>query len=62
MSDDYLKVRAGFVAKGTSFRRWCQTNGIKRENGRAAMLGLWKGPKGQEVRRRLLKESGVAQP
>lgn len=60
MSDDYLKVRAGFIAQGISFSRWCRKNGILRENARKAMLGQWKGPKGQEVRRRLLRESGAA--
>lgn len=62
MNDDYLKVRAGFVARGTSLNRWCQQNGILRENARDALKGIWKGPKGQKVRARLLKESGAGRP
>ncbi|KAB2927397.1 MAG: hypothetical protein F9K25_14305 [Candidatus Contendobacter sp.] len=60
MNDDYLKVRAGFIAQGISFNRWCRQNGVLRENARKAMLGQWAGPKGREVRQRLLREAGVA--
>lgn len=62
MKDEYLKIRAGFIAQGTSFRRWCVENGIKRQNATKAAIGEWAGPKGQEIRRRLLKESGADRP
>lgn len=55
---DLLKVRAGFVAKGTSLHRWCQEHGIKSENATKALKGSWNGPRARELRAKLLKASG----
>jgi hypothetical protein len=41
----YAAVRAGFVRQGTTFNRWCQSHGVRRENARKALLGEWRGPK-----------------
>lgn len=62
MTDDYLKVRAGFVARGDSLNRWCRKNGVLRQSAEKALLGIWKGPKGQAMRQRLLREAGVSRP
>lgn len=59
MSNEYLKVRIGFIANGTSFNRWCQQNGIKRQNAQKALVRKWNGPKGRAVRQQLLTAAGV---
>ena len=58
--DLHLKVRAAFVARGTSFKRWCLDNGIKPTNARDALIGRWNGPKGQALRARIGHAAGVA--
>lgn len=62
MNKEYLKIKAGFILRGTSLAGWCKAHGTDPSNARKALLGIWKGPKGQEVRRRLLKESGADRP
>ena len=46
----YLKVRAGFIARGTSLHKWCDEQGIKPSNARIALIGGWDGPKGKALR------------
>lgn len=41
----YLKVRLAFISRGTSLHAWCGANGIAMQNARAALIGLWQGPK-----------------
>ena len=41
----YNAVLGAFRAQGTSYARWCDDNGISRENARAALYGVWRGPK-----------------
>ena len=55
----YNRVRGAFVAKGSSLKRWCQENGTHPSNARSALTGNWNGPRGQEMRRRLIKEAGL---
>lgn len=57
--DLHLKVRAAFVARGTSFKRWCIDNDIKPSNARDALIGRWNGKKGQEMRAKIVKAAGV---
>jgi hypothetical protein len=54
-------VRAGFVAKGTSFTRWCIENDVTRQNARTALLGGWNGPKAQALRARIVAASTTAE-
>ncbi len=56
----YNGVRAAFIQQGTSLARWCATRRrrIYRENARAALLGIWRGPKAQRLVRRLIRASG----
>ena len=56
---EYLKVRVQFIAQGTSLNRWCEANGVKRQNARKALTGEWAGPKGQAMRQRLLHAAGL---
>ena len=41
----YLEVRLAFLSRGTSLHAWCVANGVAMQNARAALLGLWRGPK-----------------
>ena len=43
------KVRAAFVARGTSFHAWCKKEGIDPHNARKAILGQWTGPKADTI-------------
>jgi len=55
-SKDLLaKVRAGFVAQGTSLNRWCAEHGVLYPNARQVLIGTWNGPKGQDLRLRLVE-------
>lgn len=58
----YLKVRGGFVSRGTSLGAWCRQNNLQPANVRAALTGAWDGPKGREVRRRAVRDSGISRP
>ncbi|HFL6954555.1 TPA: hypothetical protein ACG4O9_000831 [Stenotrophomonas maltophilia] len=58
--DLHLKVRTAFVSKGTSLRGWCVENGVPPQNARDVLIGRWNGPKGQALRRRLLKAAGLS--
>lgn len=58
--DLYNMVRAGFVARGTTLHGWCRSQGISMGNARDCLLGAWNGPKGREMRTRLIKESGIS--
>lgn len=55
----YASVKASFVSKESSLHKWCLAKGVKRQNARDALLGIWKGQKGKELRDLLIKESGV---
>lgn len=55
------KVRAGFIAQGTSFSGYCEDNNINRPNARQALLGAWDGPAGRALRAQLVKAANVEQ-
>ena len=57
--DLHRKVRAGFVSKGTSLKRWCIDQAITPSNACDALIGRWNGPKGVALRNRLIKAAGV---
>ena len=54
------RVRAAFVARGTSFHAWCTQNGIDSHNARKAVLGIWPGPKAQAIIEKIESEPGKA--
>lgn len=54
----YRQIKAGFCLKGLSFKDGCETAGVKRENARKALFGLWNGPKAVEARSRLYGAAG----
>ena len=43
------KVRAAFVARGTSFHAWCKSKGLDPHNARKAVIGTWTGPKARKI-------------
>lgn len=57
--DLHLKVRAAFVARGTSLKAWCQAEGIPFSNARDVLIGSWNGPKGKALRARIVSAAGA---
>lgn len=55
----YAEVRGAFVRKGETFTAWCRENGLNPSNTRLALLGGWDGPKGQAIKKRAIKASGL---
>jgi hypothetical protein len=55
----YLAVRGGFIIQGTTFTKWCKQNSIHPTSARLALLGGWSGPKGKELRARLVNASSI---
>jgi len=56
----YLEVRAGFVTQGTTLTGWCRQHEVNPTNARAALAGIWNGPKGKKLRAELIKASGMS--
>lgn len=56
----YVKVRQGFVGQNTSLNRFCTENDITRQHAEASLKGMWNGPKGKDMRNRLIEASGIA--
>lgn len=59
--DLHKRVRAGFLLQGTSLTEWCRANGTHISNARGALLGTWNGPKGREMRTRIVKAARIEQ-
>ena len=57
----YIRVRQGFVGQSSSLNRFCTDNGISRRNAEACLKGMWNGPKGVEMRNRLIEAAGIAE-
>lgn len=55
----YNKVRGAFIAQGRTLKDWAAQNKTHQSNVRSALTGMWDGPKGREMRRRLIKEAGL---
>lgn len=55
----YAKVRAAFVARGSSLAAWCRANDVQRQYARAVLLRERDGPSARDLRRLLLQAAGV---
>lgn len=55
------RVRAGFVAQGSSLHRWCEEHDVRNPNARQAIIGAWNGPKGAALRNRILQAAGITE-
>lgn len=53
----YNRVRAGFILQNTSLGEWCRNHGVIQSNAKACLHGSWGGPKGNELRKRLIHAS-----
>lgn len=54
-----LEVRIGFMRQGTTLNGWCRDNGVLIGAARQALMGVWDGPKGRAMRRRIVRASGA---
>lgn len=54
-----LEVRIGFIRQGTTLNAWCRDNGVLIGAARQALIGVWDGPKGRAMRRRIVRASGA---
>lgn len=59
--DLLLLVRVGFIRQGTTFTAWCNSNKINKSNARQAVLGSWDGPKGSQLRRRIVRAARIGE-
>lgn len=55
----YKKIRAAFVADGSSLHSWCQENGVAMQNARSAILGTWNGPKATALVEQIKSAVGI---
>lgn len=55
----YLRVKAGFVRQGTSITSYAKDIGITQVSLRNALLGVWNGPKGKAMRRRVAEAANI---
>jgi hypothetical protein len=60
VGDDLMKkIRIGFIEQGTSFNAWCIAHNVSRTNATQAIYGAWNGPKGREMRERIMRAAGI---
>ncbi|HEL7676555.1 TPA: hypothetical protein UL918_000912 [Stenotrophomonas maltophilia] len=57
--DLHKRVRAGFLLQGTTLTQWCRENGTHISNARGALLGTWDGPKGRDMRSRIVRAARI---
>jgi hypothetical protein len=55
----YDQVRAAFILQGATLGEWCRENDIKQPSAKSCLFGTWDGPKGRELRDRIIKESNI---
>ena len=55
----FLALKAAFIIQGTSFAAWCKANGFKSTNAKGALLGVYAGPKSQEIINKAIQDSKV---
>lgn len=55
----YVRVRAAFVARGSSLAAWCRANDVHRQYARAVLLHERDGPAARDLRWLLLQAAGV---
>lgn len=53
------RIRASFIAQGTSLKAWCEERGVKHQNACKAALGTWKGPKAAALIEEMMQATGV---
>ena len=58
----YQTIRGSFVMHGTTLTQWCRANDVNPTAARATLVGAWNGPKGRELREKLIQASGILSP
>jgi len=58
-ADLYNRVRAGFILQGSNLSAWCKEQGLHPTNAKACLVGMWGGPKGTELRERILRDAKI---
>lgn len=53
------RIRAGFVVQGTSLTAWCKERGVRHQNARKALDGVWTGPKAAALVEEILQAAGA---
>lgn len=61
VEERYRHVRGGLIRNGTSLNAWCRARGLRHQNARAALLGLWTGPKAEKLVAEVMQAAGVGQ-
>ncbi len=56
----YARVRAGFVAKGSSLNQWCKANGVEHRSARMVLIGAWNGNKSRVLRAEIIKNVEIS--
>lgn len=56
----FSQIRAGFIAQGTSYSKWCRENGVSRQNAKLSLIGVWDGPKSRAIRERIINAAEIA--
>lgn len=51
---EYSRLKAAFVARGTTLNAWCKANDTHIQNVRDAAFGNWKGPSAEALLERVL--------
>lgn len=52
-------IKAAFLLKGTTVNGWSKDNDVCSSHVRAAVIGVWNGPKGIALRNRVIQEAGL---
>ena len=62
MATRYTNIRVAFLLRGSSLHAWCKDEGIAMQNARAALLGIWCGPKADKLTARIIEAAGGTLP
>jgi len=54
------KVRAGFIARGSSLHRYCLDQGLDSSNTTKTLLGKWNSPRAIILRQQIIDAAGLS--
>ena len=54
---EFQKLRIRLFKKGITFIRFCEQNGVRRQDAEKALGGTWNGEKAKQLRQRLIEAS-----
>lgn len=56
---DYNRIKAAFVARGTTLNAWCRANGVHIQNVRDAAFGRWRGAGASALMAKVIDSAGA---